>query len=230
MSRFVTLAALVIACTPPVDVAPEATTATGSRWAEGTAEGLSMIDLLNDPLTTVTVLDIDAALDARAARNLIAHRDGLDGVYGTADDDRYNTVLEVDNVANVGEATMNALIAFADMYGYRKIGDQMLGTWDGVDFTVREADATVYFVNNADRAALRAAGVNNTTTTSLLNARPFWSVQQISVIRGVGSVTMLNLGVAGPVDTICRDDWDCGMGTCAIGTAGATLPNVGFCQ
>jgi hypothetical protein len=231
MSRFVSLAVVFAACSAPVEVAPEAADASGLRWAEGTAEGLGMLALLNDPLTTVTVLDIDAALDARAARNLIARRDGPDARFGTADDNLYDTVLEVDNVANVGEATMNALVAFADMYGYQKYGDQMLGTWDGVDFTVREADATVYFVNTADRAALRAAGVNTTVTTALLAARPFWSVQAISLIRGVGGVTMLNLGVAGPVDEICRDDWDCGIGgLCDTGTAGATLPNVGFCR
>jgi hypothetical protein len=56
---------------------------------------VGVLALLNDAGTTVTLLDVDAELDVRAARNLVAHRDGPDAQPATSDDDRFETVAEV---------------------------------------------------------------------------------------------------------------------------------------
>ena len=52
----------------------------------GTPEAIGLLDFLNDPSTDYDVLDIDAALDRRAAPNLISHRNG-DDIFGFPDDD-----------------------------------------------------------------------------------------------------------------------------------------------
>jgi hypothetical protein len=44
----------------------------------------------------------EAGVHTRAARNLAAHRDGADGAFGTADDDRFDDIEEVDGVFFVG--------------------------------------------------------------------------------------------------------------------------------
>jgi hypothetical protein len=57
-------------------------------------------------------LDVDAAIDVRAAENIVAHRNGPDLVPGTADDDPFGTVAELDAVPYVGKATMVKLLVY----------------------------------------------------------------------------------------------------------------------
>ena len=79
----------------PMDLRPS--TSALSPW-DGTPEGMALIEFLNDRSTTEEVLDFDIALDARAAGNLIVHRNGGDHRYGTSDDDLYQSIAEVDRV------------------------------------------------------------------------------------------------------------------------------------
>lgn len=53
----------------------------------------------------------DAGVHARAAAELVKHRDGADGRFGTADDDRFDDVAEVDAVPYVGPAAVKQLHA-----------------------------------------------------------------------------------------------------------------------
>jgi phosphatidylserine/phosphatidylglycerophosphate/cardiolipin synthase-like enzyme len=85
---------------------------------EGTPEALAVLTLVNDRTVLGEELDVAAALDARAAAGIIAHREGPDGVQRTADDDLYDTVAELDAVPNVGPATLLALLAYAKSQGY----------------------------------------------------------------------------------------------------------------
>ena len=57
----------------------------------------------------LTVLDDDVALNARAARGLIEHRDGPDGDFGTSDDDPFDSLEEVDAVLWVGPVAIRKL-------------------------------------------------------------------------------------------------------------------------
>lgn len=81
-----------------------------------TEAGLLM--LLNDAGTTYAVLDVDAGIDARAASNIIRHRNGYDGMYGTEDDQLFGSMREVDDVERVGPATLERLVAYAFSRGY----------------------------------------------------------------------------------------------------------------
>jgi hypothetical protein len=67
----------------------------------------AIVTWLNGPLTAVDM--IDAGVNTRAARKLAAHRDGADKMFGTADDNAYDTIAEVDAVPYVGPATFKQL-------------------------------------------------------------------------------------------------------------------------
>ncbi len=84
----------------------------------GSPEALAVLALVNDPSVTFVELDIDAQLDKRAARNIIDHRDGHDGVAGTGDDDLFDDLAELDGVSYVGPAALAALLDYAIERGY----------------------------------------------------------------------------------------------------------------
>ncbi|MEZ4366202.1 MAG: hypothetical protein R2939_07920 [Kofleriaceae bacterium] len=52
-----------------------------------------------------------AGVHGRAVTNLLAHRDGADGEFGTADDDLFDDAEEVDDVSWVGPQAFRALVA-----------------------------------------------------------------------------------------------------------------------
>ncbi len=73
---------------------------------DGSSEAIGVLDMLNDPSTNIDVLDFDARLNARSARNLVHYRDGFDGIFGTYDDNLFGDIEEVDSVRWVGPAAM----------------------------------------------------------------------------------------------------------------------------
>ncbi len=84
-----------------------------SMHAAETPEARGVLALLNHPATTKLVLESDVGITARAARNIVEHRNGADGEAGTDDDDRFDTIEEVDDVPQVGDATLEAILAYA---------------------------------------------------------------------------------------------------------------------
>ena len=146
-----------------------------------------MLRLLNDGEgTDFALLDEDAALDRRAAENLVAHRDGPDGTFGTADDDLFDTILEVDDVRWVGPSAMGKLAEFALLNDYVPGDDQVLGTFDGVELTYAEAERVLAFVNDATIDELREASVPSRAVTSITEARPVATVAVLAELYWVG--------------------------------------------
>lgn len=80
-------------------------------------EALSIVAMVNDPLTTAEVLR-GGGVTSRAAKNLLAHRDGADGAARTADDDPFDALAEVDGVPQIGAATIRKLAELAEARGY----------------------------------------------------------------------------------------------------------------
>ncbi len=80
---------------------------------EGSPEALGVLALVNDAAITSAKLKADAHLTARVAGNITKHRNGADGQPGTADDDTYDTLGELDAVPYVGPATLSALLELA---------------------------------------------------------------------------------------------------------------------
>jgi phosphatidylserine/phosphatidylglycerophosphate/cardiolipin synthase-like enzyme len=92
--------------------------ATDVVAVEGSPEARAMLALVNDVDVGVTELDVAAKLTSTAAKNIISRRDGADKKPGTADDNRYDTLAELDAVSGVGEATLRALLTYATANGY----------------------------------------------------------------------------------------------------------------
>src|SRR5262245_52961309 len=81
-----------------------------SQEVANTPDEVALLRMLNDRNTELATLDQQAALDARAAKNLIAHRDGPDGLSGSGDDNLFDSAAEVDAVPYVGPTAMEKMI------------------------------------------------------------------------------------------------------------------------
>lgn len=84
---------------------------------EGSPEALAVLALVNDRAVGLAELDDEAGLNATAARNIIAHRDGGDRAAATADDDPFDSLAELDAVSFVGPIALAALLDYAKAKG-----------------------------------------------------------------------------------------------------------------
>ncbi len=226
------------------DGSPELTSAVSTDHqaiVEGTPEAYGVVGLLNDSKTDFYVLDELVPLDKRAATNLIAHRNGPDGVLGTADDNLFDDVTEVDDVKYVGPVALANLLAYAEAQGYVPTGDDVLGVYDDVAFTVNQATATLKLVNTASYDTLdNDVALDKRAVDSIMAARSVESMLELEGLYFVGHSAMLKLRdytpAAAPTPTTgttpngmeCDADSDCQSGFCA----GLLVPwlSRGFCQ
>ena len=78
---------------------------------------LELLAFLNDRnQTDLERLDSDCGLRRDTAEQILLHRNGKDGLAGTLDDNRFETVSEIDAVYGVGEATVSQLRACASWF------------------------------------------------------------------------------------------------------------------
>ena len=119
-----TLALLAFGCAAPTsDPSGEPAAAARSAAIEpGSPEADAVLALVNDPATTFEVLDDDARLNRRAAQGIFDHRAGPDGETGTADDDVFDSIEELDAVKYVGPKALSQLLEYAIASGYLSRG------------------------------------------------------------------------------------------------------------
>jgi hypothetical protein len=164
---------------------------TARKLVDGSPEAVGLTGFLNDPATTYVVLDEDVPLDRRAAAGLIGRRDGSDGVAGTSDDKLFGSLAQVDAVRWVGPASLARLATYAKHAGYVPEWTDTLGTWDGVTFTVYEAQGTIDFINEASETVLDdEVPLDRRAVASILKARPLETVAQLSELYFVGHSAM----------------------------------------
>ena len=164
---------------------------------DGTPEAVGLLAFLNDATTTLDVLDHRVPLNRRSARNLIHHRDGWDGVAGTRDDNLFDSVAEVDAVSWVGPSAMARLLGFALAQGWVPAEDETLGVWDGVSFTVAEADQTLAFANQASHDLLdHDLGLDRRAADSIVAAQPIGSIALVAGLYYVGAKALDRLKTA----------------------------------
>lgn len=108
------------------------------------AEKDAVLEVVNT--ASVEELDVDAALDKRAAENIVLHRDGPDALLGTADDDPFDSLGELDAVPHVGPATITRLVAYAQSLGLIEEGEE--------DLTPTQVAAILGVANTASLEAL----------------------------------------------------------------------------
>lgn len=183
---------------------------------EGTREGYAVLRMLNDQEgSTFEFLDDTVALDRRAAANLVEHRDGLDGEPFTEDDDLFDSIEEVDDVPWVGPAALETLSEFARLNDYLPGDDELLGRYDGVDFTYAEAERVLGYVNTAAEQDMADASVPSRAIDSIVDARPIATVAELAELYWVGPRTLEHLleAVAVPEgDVLCQERGDCATG------------------
>src|SRR5690349_15964845 len=119
---FLATALVIPACVSDDDIEDGETDAFPSGKAdggidEGSPEALGVLALVNDKSLSANGLKNAAHVTARVATNITKHRDGADGQPGTADDDAYDTLAELDAIPYVGPATLNALLDAARSRG-----------------------------------------------------------------------------------------------------------------
>ena len=93
-----------------------------AELVDGTPPAIALLRFVNDPATTVEVLDDEVDLPSDAARNLVADRP-------------FDTVAEVDAVPRVGEVALQKLLDFAIAHGYLPEGEE-LGIVSDLDSTI----------------------------------------------------------------------------------------------
>ena len=177
-------AALCAGCaTGPLDIE------TGDHAiTNGTPEAIGVLDLLNDAATDIELLDKDAGLNVRSARNLMLHRNGWDGVIGSYDDNLFGDIEEVDAVRWVGPTAIAQLVSFAAAQGYIPEGADILGTWDNVTFTVNEADLVLDYVNDASHSSLDdEVGLDRRAADSIVAAQPITTIEELAGLYYVGT-------------------------------------------
>lgn len=109
------MALLIVGCGDEIFFEDELTTAR-IELTDGEEAGFLMF--MNDPMTTLERLDYDCAIRSDSARQIVRYRDGHDKTAGTADDNLFDSVEEVDAVNMVGPWTVDQLFACAESYGY----------------------------------------------------------------------------------------------------------------
>jgi hypothetical protein len=220
-----------------VDADTESQHATSASLVEGSPEALGVMAFLNDAATTLSVLDHDVPLPSNAAANIIAHRDGADGVFGTSDDDLFDDVAELLRVKYVGPARVEAIVAYALAHGYVPSGDDLLGVYDGVSFTVDEAAATLALANTASASTLDdEIALDSRAVGSILDARTIASMLELSGLYFVGTSALTKLKNWATVEPALADEGDdcansaaCKSGLECIGIPYDGSPAIGKC-
>jgi hypothetical protein len=88
----------------------------------GSPEAKAVVDYVNRPLANDAEGnafrdELDATLYSRAAKNIAAFRAGADGSFGTADDETFETITDVDRVPWVGRSSLMSLFELAEAAG-----------------------------------------------------------------------------------------------------------------
>ncbi|TNE86381.1 MAG: hypothetical protein EP330_21820 [Deltaproteobacteria bacterium] len=173
-----------------------------SLFPENSPEAAGMLAFVNDPDVDVALLDDVVPLDQRAAKAIIAHRDGTDAMWGTADDDYFDTLRELDDTPFVGESALEAMFDYAWLHGWM---EDVLRGFDGVGFTPSEARGTLWVANDLSFERLdEELSLDRRAASAIVEARPIRSMDQLAAVDYVGEATLRRLRDAAWIDS----DWE----------------------
>ncbi len=216
MPRFLHTLPALLALSLTACIADDGTGDTELAITEGSAEAVGVLRFLNGPAADVETLDIDAALDVRAARNIVARVRGADAVLGTADDRLLVSIADLDSVSQVGPATIDRLLVYVE-----SIGGVPRIEADGILLTAAEAAAIVAAANGATEAALDVdAALDARAARNLIAARPLADIAAVAAVSYVGASAIEKLRrwaptwSAPPADDACVPALRAGMRAC----------------
>ncbi|MEM1033136.1 MAG: proprotein convertase P-domain-containing protein [Myxococcota bacterium] len=232
------LVAVVGGCASPAveQASPVAVGANEDALVEGTPEAVGTLRFLNDASTTLAVLDDDVPLNRRAAENLVAHRNGADGVFPSGDDDPFDDLIEVLDVDQVGPKRLERIAAYAASAGFVPEGDDLLGVYDDVPVTADEAVAMLVLVNQASLAVLDdEVPLNRRAADNIVAARPLTTVRALAEVPYVGQSALTRLRdhvraeLGASFGQSCGADPDCATGLFCNNIVFDAEPRVGRC-
>ncbi len=171
---------------------PETDAASNVGGALSAPDGAAILALVNYPGTDLAVLDRGAGLDARAAKAIVAARNGKDGVSPSADDAHFASIAALDAVAYVGDAAFTKLRIYAATHP-APAGE----TVEGVAFTGWESVAVAFGVNHADLAQLDKL-MDARAAKALVDHRPYTTVTQMGPQSYVGGAALGALRKSAP--------------------------------
>jgi|GEM_PF-3600283 DNA uptake protein ComE-like DNA-binding protein len=178
-------------CTAPHERAPAQEV---SALVDGTPEAAGVLALVNAPSTNLAILDHDVGLDRRAAENIITFRNGADGIAGNGDDLEFASIAQLDAIKWVGPSALNKLQAYAEAGGWVPGGNDLLGVFDNVAFTIEEATATLTLANTATETELDDdVKLDKRAAKAIVLARPITTLLQLSGVYFVGQSALLKL-------------------------------------
>jgi len=155
-----------------------------SASASPSVDAASILALVDYPDTTLTLLDATIKLDSRAARNIVAARDGVDGVCPSADDAPFATLAALEAVPYVGASAVSKLQSYALAHPAPRGA-----TVEGVTFSGWQSVAVVWGVNRATLAQLDAF-MDARAAKALVAGRPFTTVAQMGPMAYVGTAAL----------------------------------------
>jgi len=153
-------------------------------------ENTELLDFVNDPKATLTVLDDDVGLNSLAAKKILAHRNGPDEVFGTGDDNLFDSVSELDDVPYVGASALQKLFDFAPFWASMPKGAPKVAQFlNHESVTVGELTSMVGLKTPAATGLIaHRDGPDGELGTS--DDDPFDSLNEIDGVKYVGSVSM----------------------------------------
>lgn len=182
----VLLTLLVSACSIEVDdTQTEGYGKSGSHATLGANQVALILAFVNHPGTDYDTLDQLVRLDRRAAENIIAHRDGADGVVLTGDDQPFHQLADLLAIKFVGDSALNKLNAYAAS-NPPPAGEIA----EGVEFSGWERQAVLFGVSNGSADELRAAGLNATQAANLVASAPYETITAIGDVAQIGPAAL----------------------------------------
>lgn len=146
----------------------------------------AVLAFVNDAATTQALLDGEVGLDARAAKNIVTARNGVDGLYPSPDDVPFVSLVALDAVVYVGDTALTKLRDFA--LAHPPALPELV---EGVAFSSSQVSAVVWGVNQATLETLDVAvGLDARAAQQLVAARPFSSVTQMGAVAYVGPTAL----------------------------------------
>ena len=180
---------LLVACT----VNP--TTNDTPLFPEASPEAAVILDFINDAEATLELLDGPVRLHRDAALTIVDHRNGADGVWGTADDRYFASVQEICDLPDVGSASIMRLLEYGWLHGWSEDFER---GFEGVGFYPSEGRATLWLANGAtDEELDHALHLDARAVAGILDARPIHSLPELAEVPWVGPATLQRLRDAG---------------------------------
>jgi hypothetical protein len=127
-------------------------------------------------------------------------------LWGSTDDDVYNTVDEIDAVRFVGPRSLDRMVEYAARNGWVPGAADVLGVYDGVSFTVDQAAATVALANALTETELDDDfRLHFCAAESIALAQPIETIDELARLYYVGRSALSTLKISALKDDTVQD-------------------------